>query len=342
MKIRELEWPVDEDGLLLDIESGVVAYLHRGRNAWHSTWVRHYFANSALFPDVSSAQGEAEMMRGQGNVFYIVEVPAILLRGPEFGVVITDHSSVDSFSSFSGFDVLIGETENGRWIDGIYPGVGMRDAVACFGASSEHWESLRRLDDFHVGMVPTDFDFSEREGALRRLESYGQGSRYLLGWVASTKTGDFQRSGAEAVATRWRSTIDAVVDVCDDLRIRESAFAWHRDEVLQAIPRALWMARERERRSTERSESFEEWQVAATLRREVEDNLRQAEVKLREARERLYSPAETSAGVRAQRQRFELAMAAVATLKEESSEAAEVEWVAYARYRELLELGTEP
>lgn len=78
----------------------------------------------------------------------------------------------------------------------------MRDAVACFGASSEHWESLRRLDDFHVGMVPTDFNFSEREGALRRLESYGQGSQYLLGWVASTKTEDFQRSGAEAIATR--------------------------------------------------------------------------------------------------------------------------------------------
>jgi hypothetical protein len=44
VRIPELTWPVQcdtayDDDLLLDITSGSVFLLIRGRNAWHSTWV---------------------------------------------------------------------------------------------------------------------------------------------------------------------------------------------------------------------------------------------------------------------------------------------------------------
>lgn len=56
-----------DDDLLLDIEVGVIAYLYRGRNAWHSTWVQHRFENTQLFSDVTSAKFGAESLRERGN-----------------------------------------------------------------------------------------------------------------------------------------------------------------------------------------------------------------------------------------------------------------------------------
>lgn len=48
-----------------------VAVLVRGRNAWHSTWVRHWFRNSHFYADQRSAQLGAESLRERGNAFYV-------------------------------------------------------------------------------------------------------------------------------------------------------------------------------------------------------------------------------------------------------------------------------
>jgi hypothetical protein len=132
MKLPEFSWPKGsgeyDDELLLEIESGVVSYLFRGRNAWHGTWVRHDFLNTRLFSDVASAKAGAEPLRERGNVFYIRETPALLLRGPTFGVLLCDHYVVNPFGDFKGLEPRLHEGPDGKWVEGISPGVSLRDA----------------------------------------------------------------------------------------------------------------------------------------------------------------------------------------------------------------------
>jgi hypothetical protein len=58
-------------------KAGSLYYLYRGRNAWHSTWVTHYFDGS-VSSSMRSVRELAEKWRAQGSAFTIREQPALI------------------------------------------------------------------------------------------------------------------------------------------------------------------------------------------------------------------------------------------------------------------------
>lgn len=322
MKLPDLRWDQDEgdydDDLLLDVEAGIVAYLIRGRNAWQSTWVRHWFHDAHLFSDVSSARLGAESLRERGNVFYVRETPAVLLRGPSGGVVLCNPGVDDPFSGFTGFETTPVETEYGNWIDGIYPGVSLRDAVSAFDEDSDHWLGSRASErTIRAGAVPADFAFSHRVGDLQSLRSYAQGVNYLLGWVPDLGPRPFKMNGSKAVAKRWRDRTRLVSEDSVSRHGSAAAFAEYRDQVLSAEPYSLWDARVEALKAAIVAEvemTRIEWTEAIARRRGIEAAIHRAQAELQAAREDRLRPSETSAGVRAQRERFEGAERALAGL----------------------------
>lgn len=87
---------IDDVPRKLGIKSPILAvfptkifYLYRGRNAWHSTWVQHYFPE-CMHSTLPSAEMRAESMRGPGSTFIINELPAVALQSPVGTLVVAE------------------------------------------------------------------------------------------------------------------------------------------------------------------------------------------------------------------------------------------------------------
>ena len=74
-------------------------FLSDGRNAWHSTWVRRYLQD-CLHTDFGTAREAAERHRTNGSVFYITEIPALVIcttNSMIFVVQINRHQPFEHF-----------------------------------------------------------------------------------------------------------------------------------------------------------------------------------------------------------------------------------------------------
>lgn len=124
MKVEELSWTVrdlrdaHEADLLLSVEPGVVVLLIRERNAWNSTWVKHFLKNATMYTDVDSAKAGAERQRQRGNVFSIREMPAVLLRGERSVVALTDAHPDNPFGAYTATH-RVQDTPVGRCVTGL-------------------------------------------------------------------------------------------------------------------------------------------------------------------------------------------------------------------------------
>lgn len=330
MKVPELTWPVADsvtydDDLLLDVLSGSIVLLVRGRNAWHSTWVRHYLRNATLYSDVSSAKGGAESQRGQGNVFYVVEAPALQLRGALSNVVLCDAHPDDPFGRFTGLDGVVHPHADGDWVGGLFPGVSVRDAVAAFAHDSGLWaapvpneHSLRR------GRLEADQVIRRTRRPLESLVSVAQGSNNYLGWRPRTVGNRYARRGANGVARRWNRWLSEANAVDGTDTHRAARLAEYRDEVLCAVPRSVWSRRRADRMAQQREAMLQAHYAAveAELRAmSVRRELAAARQELQAAEAARLHPAETSAGIRAQRERVEKAREKVHALEASWAEA---------------------
>jgi hypothetical protein len=143
-QVRDIGSPVDT---LLTIVPKRVSLLVEGRNAWHSTWSRRYDIKAAMFSDHASACQEAETRRKQGSVFYVFDVPALLLFGLYTSCVVTDFHETNSFRGFLGFRKPTHHPVFG-W-RGIAPGVDMRTAVASIGTDRSLWDGRRDRPSEH-------------------------------------------------------------------------------------------------------------------------------------------------------------------------------------------------
>jgi hypothetical protein len=323
MKIHDLKWPerdrdYDED-LLLDIEAGIIAYLHRCRNACNSKWVSHRFWNTQLFSDVASATFGAEELRERGNVFYVREVPALLLRSPSEAVIICDIHDSAPFARFTGLDTEPVESSTGRWIDGIYPGVSLRDAVHAFDGWSGNWDGAKDSEySILTGMVTADFRFASREGELQSLISHPQGSSYMLGWTPEYSPSPPSASGTEALAARWREVCEPATQDAAASGVRAESLATYRNRVLDAKPVSQWLHEQETARAAAeaiRDARRQAWADAREHLEQLELRLRDAEAEVSAAASQRLRPADTSAGIRAQRERLEQAEKALAGLR---------------------------
>lgn len=255
MKLEELKWSAhpDADDVLVGIDGCTVSVLVRGRNAWHSTWVRHWFRNSHLFADHHIARRGAEPLRGPGSVFYVRDRPALVLSGVTSRVVVFDGFGDEPFAQFHGVGRDAVETPFGRYLEGIFAGVTLREAADYFRAESDGWASGFRTDN-HVrfatvpggvtlGLLGSDL--------LDTAESYPQGSGYLLGWNHTSKTSVATKSilrqirtwaglveplgSAEVLPDRLRHRFDSGGDPARSRAALRERYDIYRSQLVQAV-----------------------------------------------------------------------------------------------------------
>lgn len=65
-----------------------IHYLLRGRNAWHSTWVQHYYPG-CMATSNHDVESDAEKRRENGSVWSITELPALAVASDAGTLVIT-------------------------------------------------------------------------------------------------------------------------------------------------------------------------------------------------------------------------------------------------------------
>jgi len=186
MHISKKVWsrvaPEDEN-LLMDVRACKVALLIRGRNAWHGTWVQHFMQNAEMYTTIESAKNGAEHLRAPGNVFYVLEVPALLLLGKITSTVHVETSNERPFEHFAGIGNWTNKSVLGNFREGIYPGVSLRDAARVIENTRLFWgENRFSSRNMLAGHVTSLDDLAFKTRSLQAFRSFGQGSEYLLGW----------------------------------------------------------------------------------------------------------------------------------------------------------------
>jgi hypothetical protein len=331
MKISELEWDAgseatyDED-LLLNIHSGIVVLLIRGRNAWHTTWVQHFLRNATMYSDVESARAGAESQRERGNVFYVREVPAIQLCGSSSNVVLCDSHPDNPFGRFEGIGSEVHPSEFGDWVGGVFPGVSVKDAVSAFTHDSGYWKGPEPDEhSLRTGRLPEGFRITQRRGTLTSLVSKAAGVNFYLDWIPTSLGTSYSMKGANSVAKRWEVVLKEVESGSEQMiRDPREMLSTYRDETLKAIPKSVWNARKAEDSRQfllALSTSREQWFAAMDRAAELEEDLESGQLELIAAREDRMHPKETSQGIRKQRERVEAATARVEKLERDLAEA---------------------
>lgn len=319
MKITDLTWPDTlglDDDLLLDVGTCRITLLVRGRNAWHSTWVQHYFRNSTLYSDVASAKRAAESLRGQGSVFYVSETAALVLTSEYSRIVVCDPVPDNPFGSFTGTDYKFSEGDEGPVVRGLYPGAPVREAVAAFAHDSGFWSgpvrsrNSLRLGRVNDGTLLPDLDESQ---PMISLTSRAVGANYPLSWVPKERAGVAPSfDGTRAVAQAWAGMLEELLEELPDADPEDpAALRRYRDVELGAEPWSVWQHRTTTQAAEDRARSIAEvgeWIAARDNAAKLRERLTKATAAREAAQEARMKPAGTSAGVRKQRERFEKAL----------------------------------
>lgn len=312
-----------DDNCLLDVQAGTIAALVRERNAWHRTWVRHRFENTHLFSDVASAKLGAEELRQRGNTFRIQQQPALLLRGSAATAIVCDFGLVP-FANFVGFAEEPIDTSWGLCADGIVPGVSLRDAIAALHSSNNWTGGHQGEDDILCGLVEQHFAFSEANDELDHISSYAVGSQYLLSWVRHRSPSADIFLGTEAAVAQWQQQVNRALESAPKTDSRTEAFHYFLNNVLRAEPTSRWAERMHALRIQARERLSTTSNDVVSAQRQVQaltDALNEAERKVQSAKDAYFPPAETSAGIRAQREGLNDAQSEHARLETELAEA---------------------
>ncbi|WP_284126415.1 hypothetical protein [Parerythrobacter aestuarii] len=185
-------------------------YVIRGRNAWHSTWVTHYFAE-CMHDSIRTAKDRAEKWREQGSVFTIREQPALAFRSKQGLVLITeintqlplgrwikDYQKEDSeFGLNQDYCRLERFFSKGRTIGSFVK------ALKDKSVFPDHLPALSKNVFVLVGPDPNALDKS-RNPRLKLWKSMSSGANYYLGWRehGSDISGKAVRRIANALADR--------------------------------------------------------------------------------------------------------------------------------------------
>lgn len=215
MKLAELAWAnhPDADDVLMSVEGCTVSVLVRGRNAWHSTWVRHWFRNSHFYADHRSAQLGAEPLRERGSVFYVRDRPAIVLRGTSSRIMVFDGFDREPFKHFTGITEELVSTPFGSYYQGVFPGSTLREAVDAFRPGSRWWAQGHRTEnDVQFASLSSGTALTcLRARDLQATVSYPQGAGYCLGWSAedpAARTVDI--ASMRRHVRQWRSLVSVI------------------------------------------------------------------------------------------------------------------------------------
>lgn len=174
---------------VIDIVPKTVYYLYRGRNAWNSKWVQHYYPKCLSTKDLF-ARENAERLRGNGNTFTIQQLPALAVQTEIGVIVITEINTENPLSGYSP-DAVKERPDSGlQLIDGaksnyFYKGADANAFVLSFDRKSRFWKRIPNpknsiLMMFNEGMSLDDLEPLESKLTSKKSRSWG--TKYMLGW----------------------------------------------------------------------------------------------------------------------------------------------------------------
>lgn len=176
-----------------------IYYISHGRNAWNSTWVRKY-KDGCLHTTLQSAKQAAEKWRVSGSVFYIEQVPALVLStdGP-YSIIITqinedwplkDYRPNGNLYQNRGQSLI---DPGRRWARARIQSIGKGSTLGCaidsFHTRSEYWDGPG-VDMCHVMRYAEDASLLEKykDSECNRLKSFAIGTQYSLAWEGHAST----------------------------------------------------------------------------------------------------------------------------------------------------------
>lgn len=148
---------------IVEARTGRVLYLGSGRNAYHNTWVKHYFPN-CISKNVGNLKNAAEGKRVQGSTFKIEAIPALFWKFQD------------------GTYAIIAEI-NEKYERAPYDLMEKRLLANGIKALAKTDSGLNR--DWLIPLSATEADFIGKDPKNTRLDSYSNGRNYRLSWMPS-------------------------------------------------------------------------------------------------------------------------------------------------------------
>lgn len=172
-----------------DIRAVKIYYWYRGRNAWWQVWATHY-SEGCIHTSIESAQSYVEYERTQGSVFYIKQLPAVLLITEGLAVVITQINSDHPLGDYS--HTLIEKKAKESWRNdfgtksiALKRGETFSSIMKSFHPYSSFWVKTPPikssvLEVYSSRRAVSFEDLSDED--LMQWKSFPLGQGYRLGW----------------------------------------------------------------------------------------------------------------------------------------------------------------
>ena len=258
MSLEEFRASYLQDGEpIVSVEAGLVYFVHDGRNAWHNTWVQRY-EKGCISQYQEDAKEYCEEKRKSGSVFYISELPAIVLQF-HYGKMYVVQINADV--PFKGYMERAGDLE-----DGAQPGrrifSTINDFMSSIDIASGDWDpvpsSAERVFclwtfDPHSAVV------SIPPRPLEKVKSKSYGVGYYLCW---------NKVGESANPLR---TVEIAKDISDGLEISNSSvqsiFSFRNSRSKQDCPRVDAVTRWAYTRCGELTKSYRQYVTLLEVRK---------------------------------------------------------------------------
>lgn len=174
------------------VSKGVIYYVFSGRNAWHSTWITRYSAG-CMHTTLESAKKYAEKRRVRGTVFYIKQLPCLIIRSNNKCVLITEINNDNPLCQYSPnattSHVAYGLQKIENALDNYMKiGTPLNGLVLSFRPDSRFWNARPSTEDSVIilssenSVLPVEKSNTDH---LLAYKSYSHGGNYYLGWSKS-------------------------------------------------------------------------------------------------------------------------------------------------------------
>lgn len=178
-----------KDELLESVETGILYYIHSGRNAWHSTWITRYSAG-CMHTTFASAREFVEKKRVQGSVFYIKQLPCLIVSSNKNKLYITEINSKKPLSGYSmqaitnviPFGKKLVENYKNNY---FYIGADLENIGLSFDVDSRFWKhkpSAKNSVLIFYSINNKIYKTEEIPKNLRCYKSISHGKQYFLDW----------------------------------------------------------------------------------------------------------------------------------------------------------------
>lgn len=186
MELELIDHSYADNSKLKSINKGIIYHVFSGRNAWHSQWVTTY-TNKCMHTTFESAKKHAESNRIAGSVFYISQLPCIVLRSEQSTILITEINSENPLSNHSYnlknnyVQFILDNLDSELLIKNENKEI--QSTIDLFKTNSKHWQNTKRHQSIIIlkqkAHIPIE-TLKTDNLSIRVSKSFGAG--YYLIW----------------------------------------------------------------------------------------------------------------------------------------------------------------